>query len=428
LANLDFNLHKRQLEVFNSDARFKVCAAGRRSGKSYLAAVLLILKALEEENQYGISLKGKEVWYIAPTYGQAREIMWGMLKELARDITESVHENNSTLTLVNGRTIKLKGSDRYDTLRGVSLAYVVLDEYAAMKPEVWDMVVGPALADTRGEALFIGTPDGRNHFYDLWTEAGSDLDEEWQAFQFNSLDNPIISAEELDKARNRMSVQAFKQEFEASFDSTGGGAFSPDDFLYRDEPFGNGNIYIAVDPAGFGDGDGLVKSVAKKLDETAIAIVEVSESGWYVHDVIHGRFGVRECSLQIIKAAKKYNCVALGIEKGSLKNAIMPYLSDQMRRLNVYPNVVELTHGGKAKTERITWALQGRFQNGRIFFKKGEPYVRPLIDQLLGFPNKMIHDDLPDALAYIDQISSVGYFQDEFITDDYEPLDIIAGF
>jgi phage terminase large subunit-like protein len=132
--------------------------------------------------------------------------------------------------------------------------------------------------------------------------------------------------------------------------------------------------------------------------------------------------------LQIIRAAQKYHCVSLGIEKGSLKNAIMPYLEDQMRRLNVYPRIVELTHGGKKKTERITWSLQGRFQNGRIFFKKGASYIKPLTNQLLDFPNPMVHDDLIDALSYIDQMSSVGYFEDEFITDEFEPLDLIAGF
>jgi predicted phage terminase large subunit-like protein len=172
----------------------------------------------------------------------------------------------------------------------------------------------------------------------------------------------------------------------------------------------------------------MVKSMAKKLDETAISVVEVCEEGWFIHDIIHGRWGVRETSLQIIKAAKKYHCVSLGIEKGSLKNAIMPYLEDQMRRLNTYPNVVALTHGGKKKTERIMWSLQGRFQNGRIFFKKGASYVRPLSNQLLDFPNPMVHDDLIDSLAYIDQIATVGYFDNSFMIDDYQPLDLIAGF
>lgn len=427
MADLNFNLHAKQLEVFKSDARFKVVAAGRRAGKSYLSAVCLLIEALKETNRFDVDLKGKEVWYVAPTYQQARDIIWGLLKDLGESVIEQVYENTSTMRLVNGRTIKLKGSDRPDTLRGVSLAYVVLDEYAFMKPEVWDMIIGPALADSRGEALFIGTPDGKNHFYDLWIEAQREDVSSWDSFHFNSLDNPLISEEELEMARGRMSHEAFKQEFEASFEAAGGGAFRESDIIFAEKPEMSGSIYIAVDPAGFGEGSGMIKSALKKLDEAAIAVVEVNPGGWFVHEIIHGRWGVRETSLQIIRAAQKYKPVAVGIEKGSLKNAIMPYLEDQMRRLNVYPNVVDLTHGGKKKTERILWALQGRLQNGRLVLKDKEPWNKAFVDQLLDFPNPMVHDDLIDALAYIDQISSTVY-DHGWISEDDEPFDMVAGY
>jgi len=425
MASLDFNLHKKQQAIFLSKARFKVVAAGRRGGKTYLSAVMLLINALLEENEFGVNLKNKEVWYVAPTYSQAKDILWNLLKELGKDVIDQAYENTTTLRLVNGRTIKLKGSDRPDTLRGVSLAYVVMDEYAFMKPEVWDLIISPALADSKGSAMFIGTPEGKNHFYELW-KAASDF-EEWESFHFNSLDNPLIDPKELDKARERMSKEAFRQEFEASFEAAGGGSFKESDFIYMDKSPEQGNIFIAVDPAGFGEGTGMVKSKLNKLDETAIAVVEVSASGWFIIDIIHGRWGIRETSLQIIKAAKQHQPVSVGIEGGSLKNAIMPYLQDQMRRLGTYPNVVNLTHGGKKKTDRITWALQGRFQNGRIFFKKDASYIKPLTDQLLDFPNKFTHDDLIDALSYIDQIATAIYV-DEEEQDTWEPLDDVSGY
>ena len=425
MANLDIKLHDKQQEIFLSKARFKVCAAGRRAGKSYLSAVLLLIEALKEENEFGIDLKNKETWYVAPTFAQAKDIMWNLLKDVGEDFIEQALENTATLRLINGRTIKLKGSDRPDTLRGRSLAYVVLDEYASMKPEVWDLIISPALADTKGSALFIGTPDSKNHFYDLWLQAAKT--DEWEQFHFNSLDNPIIDPKELEQARSRMSKEAFRQEFEASFQAGGGVAFKEKDWLYAKTSPEAGTIYITVDPAGFGDGKGMVKSAINRLDETAIAVVEVSPSGWFIHDVIHGRWDVRETSLQIIKAAKKYQPAALGIEGGSLKNAIMPYLEDQMRRLGIYPHVVPLTHGGEKKPARITWSLQGRFENGRIFFKEGADYIKPLSDQLLDFPNKMTHDDLIDALAYIDQISSAIYAIGDY-EDEYKPLDILSGY
>jgi predicted phage terminase large subunit-like protein len=426
-VDLKFDLHAKQREVFLSPARFKVVAAGRRAGKTYLSAITLILEALKTKNRFGVPLKGKEVWYVAPTYQQARDILWGQLKELSQGMIKKVHENTSTMTLINGRTIKLKGSDRPDTLRGVSLAYVVLDEYAFMKPSVWDMIIGPALADSRGEALFIGTPNGKNHFYDLWVSAAEESEEEWDSFHFNSLDNPIISEDELERARTRMSADAFRQEFEASFEAAGGGAFSADQFLHADKPEEKGTIYITVDPAGFSDGQGMVQSKLKRLDEHAIAVVEVGPSGWFVHDMISGRWGVRETSLRIIRAAQQYRASCVGIEKGSLKNAIMPYLEDQMRRMSVYPRIETLTHGGQHKTECILWALQGRFQNGRIKFKKDAPWVKKLEDQLLDFPNPLAHDDLPDALAYIDQISTAIYDQGWMI-GEYNPLDDVSGY
>ncbi len=428
MTSLNFKLHQKQLEVFHDESRFKVVAAGRRAGKSYLSAVTLIIEALKEENRYGLPLKGKEVWYVAPTYQQARDIIWSLLKDMAGELIDQVYENTSTMRLVNGRTIKLKGSDRPDTLRGVSLAYVVMDEYAFMKPEVWDMIIGPALADTRGEALFIGTPDGKNHFYHLWKDAPDTPD--WANFHFNSLDNPLISEEELNLARTRMTPEAFRQEFQASFEAAGGGAFKSEHITFVDtNPEMGGHVYIAVDPAGYGTGEGMVKSAKERLDETAIAVVEVGREGWFIHEILSGRWGVRETSLQIIHAAKKYKPVAVGIEKGIGKNAIMPYLDDQMRRLNVYPNVVDLTHGGKNKTDRIMWALQGRAQNGRLYAKANQSWNQKFMDQLLDFPNPTVHDDLIDALAYIDQMSTTVYNTELY--EDYEDvpvLDLVAGY
>ena len=118
--------------------------------------------------------------------------------------------------------------------------------------------------------------------------------------------------------------------------------------------------------------------------------------------------------------------MCVGIEKGSLKNAIMPYLTDQMRRLNTYPNIVELSHGGKKKQERITWALQGRLEHGRVSFSKGE-YLKKLIEQALDFPSQLTHDDMLDALAYIDQIAVTSYIDQPWV-DTWSPLDKQAGY
>jgi len=420
MSSLNFKLHAKQLEILKSDARFKVVAAGRRGGKSYLSAVTLIMEAMKEYNDAGIPLKNKDVWYVAPTFQQAKDIMWALLKDLGEEVIAKAHENTATLTLVNGRRICIKGSDRPDTLRGVGISYVVLDEYAFMKPEVWDLIIRATLADVEGHALFIGTPEGKNHFYDLWMEAGHEGWEDWESFHFCSLDNPMISKKEIEHARMTMSRQAFAQEFEASFASGGGGAFKEDEIIIADTFSHVGSTYITVDPAGFADGSSLTAGAEKRLDETAIAVVRVTPAGWFVEDMIHGRWGVRETSVKILRACQDYQPISCGIEKGALKMAIMPYLQDQSRRLGIYPNIVELTHGNKKKTDRIIWALQGRFQHGRITLKKAS-WNRHLITQLLDFPNPLAHDDCPDALAYIDQISQVSYI-DEGIYEQHEGL------
>ena len=423
MPTLDFELHDKQREIFLSKARFRVVGAGRRGGKTYLACIELLINGLKNENEHGFQLKNKEVWYIAPTFQQGKDVMWNLLKDIGRDVITDTYENVATAKLINGRRIQIKGGDRPDSLRGAGVSFAVLDEFAFMKPEVWSLILRPTLSDVMGKCLMIGTPEGKNHFYDLWKYADEEKNTDWEAFHFCSLDNPKIHPKEIEAARESMSAQAFRQEYEASFEAAGGGKFEERMVKYAKQPNEQGTIYMAVDPAGFGTGDGMVKSELKRLDETAIAVVEKSTKGWFVHDIISGRWDIRETALRILRAAQQYRPSAVGIEKGSLKNAIMPYLEDEMRRLNVYPNIVPVTHGGQKKTERITWALQGRFEKGRITLKE-DHWNKKFVTQLLDFPNPMAHDDLLDALAYIDQVGSTNYNTDfSGMITEYEPLD-----
>ena len=283
MAELNIDLHPAQLEIFNSEKRFKIVAAGRRFGKSYLSAWLLLIKAIQSES--------KDVFYVAPTFQQAKDIMWAMLKDLGKDLIAAAHENTAVLTLINGRKIYLKGSDRPETLRGVGLSYCVLDEYASMKPQVWEQIIRPTLADVRGGALFIGTPAGKNHFFDLYNDAFED--EDWDAFQYTSIDNPFLPPEEIKAASKSMSSMSFRQEFEASFEPFSGGSFKEDWFKKDEEPE-EGHYVIAVDPAGFEAIEKERNLKRSRLDETAIAIVKIDRDKWWVKDILHGRWNVKE--------------------------------------------------------------------------------------------------------------------------------------
>jgi len=415
VAELKVDFHRKQLEVFSSKSRFKVVAAGRRGGKTYLSMWTLILKALES--------KDKDCLYVAPTLGMAKSIMWGEIKNAASSVTAQISESDMVITLVNGIKIHLKGADKPDSLRGVGYRYIVLDEYATMKPATWEMILRPTLADVKGDALFIGTPEGKNHFYELWQDA-QDL-EDWEAFQFNSTDNPLIDPREIKHAKESMSTTAFRQEFEASFQTFSGGIFKEDWIQYGEEPT-QGSYVIAVDPAGFEAVGNDASRTKQKLDETAIAIVKINADEWFVKDIYHGRWSIKETAARILSAAIDVQATTVGIEKGSLKNAIMPYLEDEMRSKGRWINITTVTHGGKKKTERITWALQGRLEHGKITLNKAD-WNHDFVTQLLDFPAKGVHDDLIDALAYIDQVS-IADFASSIELEDYEYSDEYAGY
>ncbi len=417
MTDLKVELLPWQQEVFEDSSRFKVIAAGRRTGKSRLAAWKLIIE--------GLQCKRGHVFYVAPTQGQARDIMWQTLLEVGHPVIASSHINNLQIKLVNGATIALKGADRPETMRGVSLSFLCMDEYADMKPEVWEQILRPALADQKGDAMFIGTPMGRNHFYDLFQYASLSKDEQWKGWHFTSYDNPLLDREEIDAAKKSMSAFSFRQEFMASFEAAGGELFKEEHIQFSEEEPDGGQFYIAVDLAGFADVQ-TATTKTNRLDQTSIAVVKAGTEGWWVADIIHGRWGVEKTARKIFEAVRDYRPVAVGIEKGALKNAVYPYLNDIMKSNQRFFRVEELTHGNKRKIDRIVWALQGRFEHGKITLNKGE-WNATFLDELFQFPNKLVHDDLIDSLAYIDQLAQVAYAID-YEEEEYELTDYYAGY
>jgi phage terminase large subunit-like protein len=419
MADLSFQLLPWQQTVFSDSTRFKVVAAGRRCGKSRLAATTLLIEGLR-------CPAGSAVLYVAPTNGQARQIIWNVLLDLGREVIAGSHVNNQDITLINGATIYVRGADRPDTLRGVSLTYAVLDEVADIKTEAWEQVIRASLSDKKGRGLFIGTPKGRNWFFDLFKLGQSGQDEDWKSWHFTTKDNPLIDPKEVESAKKTLSTFAFKQEYMASFDNAGSDVFKEDWIKYGEEP-DYGSYFVAVDLAGFEEVAKQAANSKKRLDETAIAIVKVTDEGqWFVKEIVHGRWDIKETAVKILTAVRDYRPLSVGIERGSLKNAVLPYLSDLMRKNNVYSHIIDLTHGNRKKADRIVWSLQGRFEHGRIVLNQDEDWTE-FLDQLLMFPAVGVHDDLPDALSYIDQLAVTSYFEDDQ-SDDWEPIDIIAGY
>ena len=419
MSELNFKLLKWQQEVFKDTTRFKIVAAGRRCGKSRLSAITLLIEALNCPD-------GSSVMYVAPTIGQARTIIWDLLHDLGRPVIKSSHINNLEITLINRKKILVRGADNPDSLRGVSLTYVVLDECAFIKQDVWEKIIRASLSDKKGRALFISTPSGRNWFYDVYTLGLSGTEDDWKSWHYTTQDNETIDPTEIEAAKRTLSSFAFKQEYMSSFDNAGQDIFKQEWLEYSKEP-NYGDYVIAIDLAGFADIAASAGASKKRLDETAIAIVKVTDDGdWWVKKIEHGRWDIKETSSRILRAIRDHQPLSVGIEKGSLKNAVLPYLTDLMRKTNVYRHILDLTHGNKKKTDRVVWSLQGRFEHGRISFNVDEDWTE-FEDQLIMFPTAGIHDDLVDALSYVDQLALTSYNAD-YEEEEHEVLDLISGY
>lgn len=163
------------------------------------------------------SIEGSRIAYIAPTFQQARDIAWEQLKNDCKQASESINESRLEIRLVNGSIIFLRGWEAVETLRGQAFDLLVIDEIASMRNwwTNWNEVLRPTLTDRRGEAMFISTPKGFNHFHDLFNMQENDSD--YKSFHFTSYDNPHLPREELDKASKELPDDQFAQEYMADF-------------------------------------------------------------------------------------------------------------------------------------------------------------------------------------------------------------------
>lgn len=391
MSDLNFSLLKWQREVLSDNARFKVVVAGRRCGKTRLSIVKLIIKALE------CPVDDASILYVAPTMAMAKKLCWDLLLRLGEKVIVKANINNSEVIFVNGVKVYVLGADNPDSLRGLKLYYAVLDEFKDMRSTVWEMILRPALSDMRGGALFIGTPEaGESLFRDYYNLGESRLDPEWRSWHLTTADNELIDPREIEAAKRSMSTMAFLQEYMADFDTSISGIFRPEWFKSGPEPR-DGSYFIAVDLAGFED----VSDPNKKrsLDDTAIAVVKIADDGrWWVKKVETFRKDVRETAVRILMNIRTYKPICVGIEKGALQRAVMPYLTDLMNKNAVWAHIELIATSGKSKkgsdaiANRVIYNLQGRFEHGRITFAEGEDHTK-LKQQILMFPSSKAHDD-----------------------------------
>lgn len=139
------SLHPKQMEVYLSNARFRVVVAGRRWGKTSLSRTLIISKSRKPRQR---------IWYVAPTYRMAKQIMWkDLIEAIPRKWVVKINHSSLSIELVNGTLIELKGADDPDSLRGVGIDFLVLDEFQDISEEAWTQCLRPTLASTGGHAI-----------------------------------------------------------------------------------------------------------------------------------------------------------------------------------------------------------------------------------------------------------------------------------
>ena len=228
VIDLGYQPRPLQAHLHRSLKRFNVLVCHRRFGKTVFSIMEMIDRALR------LDLKNPQFAYIAPTYGQAKRVAWEYLKDYTRGIPGAL-PNEAELRVDiprpdRGDKIRfmLLGAENPDSLRGIYLDGCILDEYAQCDPILWGEVVRPALSDRFGWAIFIGTPKGQNHFYDIYSAAmrltaGDETD--WFVQLYKASETAVVPDGELDAARATMAEEEFNQEYECDFTAALRGAY-----------------------------------------------------------------------------------------------------------------------------------------------------------------------------------------------------------
>lgn len=315
--------------------RFTVLALHRRAGKTFMAVMELIDKAMR------CTLERPDFYYVAPQLKQAVSLSWRMLKAQVEPLRVAgvcdVREGDLTVAFKhNGATIHLYGGDNPDAMRGVRMDGVVIDEVAQIKPEVWVDIIQPALSDRLGWALFIGTPKGVNLFSELFYAAADKP--EWHAARFTVYDTDALDAAEVERLRAEMPENSFAREYLCDFAASGDeqvlsltDAEDSSRRVYTERDICEAPRIIGVDPARFG-GD---RSVICKRQGLQCFTMQV-----------HNGIDNMALASRVAQEIEEWKPDAVFIDSGAGAGII-----DRLRQLGYQP--IEVPFGGKAANERL---------------------------------------------------------------------------
>jgi predicted phage terminase large subunit-like protein len=365
-------LHSAQAEVAKDPTRFRVLVCGRRWGKTRLGSVLALRAGLE----------GKRVWWVAPTYSISG-IAWEQVRSMARPLGATALESLRTLRFAGGGFVAFKSADNPDNLRGEGLDFLVMDEADFVARRVWEEVLRPALADRKGKALIISTPNVEGGWFHQLVQRGQGEDLEVKAWQMPSWTNPHLDGAELDAARGTLPAIVFRREFGAEFVSAAG-ALLRREWVKVGEPPARGDLEVSV-------GVDLAISTKEGADWTAaVALGRDRKGELWVLDVARVRAPFHAV-LEFIKAmSAKWNPQVIAVEQVQYQAAVVTEL---LRTTNL---PVVGVRPDRDKVTRFT-GIQARFEQGMVWLSPDLP--GEFSRELLGFP-VADHDDMVDALVY----------------------------
>ncbi len=330
LIKLDYTPRTWQRECHLKKQRFSVYALHRRSGKTELAIMELIDKAMKTDKELAMFV------YIAPFLRQAKAIAWARLKSKIEPLrrTSVIEINEGELSVRfkhNGAIIRLFGGDNPDAMRGLRLDGIVMDEVAQLKNELWTDIVQPALSDRLGWSIFIGTPSGINLFSELYYKA---IEEDgWTASRYTVFDTDSLHPDEVTRLKRDMSETSFAREYLCDFSAQG------DDQLialadtedaakrtYQQDHVRLSPVVLGIDPARFGDDRSVV---FRRQGRQAFK------------PVVYRGIDNMELAARVANLIEQYDPDAVFCDAGAGSGVI-----DRLRQLSY--DVIEIPFGGKA--------------------------------------------------------------------------------
>ena len=347
--------HAGQLEVHNSDARFKVLSAGRRWGKTRLG----VNECLDAAAQ------GGRAWWVSPSY-KTSEVGWRPLRQIARKIPGAeIRLVDRVVNFPGGGFVAVRSADNPDSLRGEGLDFVVMDECAFMQREAWTEAIRPALSDRQGKVLFISTPKGRNWLWEIY-QRGVSGEDGWQSWTFPTSSNPFIAKEEIDAAKRDLPELIFRQAYLAEFIDDAGGVFRrvQEAAVLEPREYEEGKQYIAgVD-------------VAASVDFTVVSVLD-AESKDQVYLDRFNRVDYPVLIDRLEAVYHRYHLTSMVVESNSIGR---PVIDEPVTRgLNIIPFTTT-----SATKQSIIQNLQAAFENGQIRILNNPV----LVGELLSFESK----------------------------------------